>query len=399
MTAVRAARMFDGTADTLVPDPLVVIDGTTIRSVQSGGTVPDGARLIDVGGATLLPGLVDPHVHLVFDGSAAAVANLAAREDDATLAAMREAGTRLLHAGVTTVRDLGDRDYLSLRLRGDEAMPTIAAAGPPLTSPEGHCHFLGGCVEPTEAGMRAAVRAHAERGVDVIKIMASGGTMTPGSRQELSQFDAVTMRAAVDEAHRHGLPVTAHAHGTPAIADALAAGVDGMEHVTFWTIDGVDAPAELLTALAASPVVVGATVGVRPIDGLSPPPVILARMPAMLANMRRLRELGASLVAGTDAGIGPTKPHGVLADALPMLWDLGFAPADALRLITSVAADVCGMGDRKGRLAAGFDADLLAVDGDPSADPAALLRVRAVFARGRRIGSAGWGDSVADDDL
>jgi imidazolonepropionase-like amidohydrolase len=387
-TAVRAARLFDGTGGSWVPNPVVVMDGTTIRSVQSNGAVPDGAHLVDLGGATLLPGLVDTHVHLVFDGTAGAVDNLAARDDDATLAAMREAGTQLLRAGVTTVRDLGDRDYLSLRLRGEQAMPTLVTAGPPLTSPDGHCHFLGGCAEPTESGVRAAVRRHAERGVDVIKIMASGGTLTPGSRQELSQFDAAAMRAAVDEAHRLGLPVTAHAHGTPAIADALAAGVDGMEHVTFWTADGVDAPDDLLTALADSPVVIGATVGIRPMAGMSPPPVIVARLPHVLANHRRLRELGASIVPGTDSGIGPMKPHGVLAYALPTLWDLGFAPAEALRLITSVAAGVCGQADRKGRLAEGFDADLLAVDGDPLADPTALLQVRAVFARGRRVDTA-----------
>jgi hypothetical protein len=140
------------------------------------------------------------------------------------------------------------RDYLSLGLRGQAGLPTILAAGPPITSLSGLCHFLGGTAAPTIEGVRAAVCEHAVRGVDVIKIMASGGSMTPGSRQDLVQFPPEVLRAAVDEAHRVGLPVTAHAHAVAAIADAVAAGVDGLEHVSFWTEDGVDAPASWATA-------------------------------------------------------------------------------------------------------------------------------------------------------
>jgi imidazolonepropionase-like amidohydrolase len=385
LTAIRASWLFDGTGSVLIANPLVVLDGAVIRSVESGGDAPEGGRFVDFDGATLLPGLVDTHVHLAFDASADPVGSLAARDDDAALAAMAAAGRASLRAGVTTVRDLGDRGYLSLQLRDRAGQPTLVAAGPPITSPAGHCHFLRGAAEPTEQGVRAAVREHAGRGVDVIKIMASGGTLTPGTRQECAQFDPGVLRAAVDEAHRHGLPVTAHAHGTPAIADALAAGVDGMEHVSFWSADGVDTPEELLRAVADRRIVVGATVGMVPVPGLAPPPAVLARIPKIIQNYRRLHELGAPFVAGTDAGIAPVKPHGVLAWAPPLLRDLGMGPAESLRAVTSVAAGVCGLAHRKGRVAPGYDADLLVIDGDPLADATALQRVRAVWARGALV--------------
>jgi imidazolonepropionase-like amidohydrolase len=390
LTALRAAWLFDGTGSALIPDPLIVIDGGTIVAVGSGAPAPDGADVIDLGGAALLPGLVDTHVHLAFDASADPVAALAARSDEETTAAMVRAGQAALRGGVTTVRDLGDRDYLSLGLRGQPGLPTILAAGPPVTTaPAGHCHYLGGAAEPTEAGVRAAVREHVERGVDVIKIMASGGTLTPGTYQHLCQFTPEVLRAAVDEAHRHGLPVTAHAHAVAAIADGVAAGADGLEHVSFWTETSVDAPAELIQLIADRRTVVGLTVGMVPIPGLEPPPVVMARLPLIAANMRRMYEAGAVMVVGSDAGIGLVKPHDVVRHAPAMLREVGIGQAEALRMITSAAADVIGLGHRKGRIAPGFDADILAVDGDPIADPAALHRIRAVWARGAAVPGAG----------
>jgi imidazolonepropionase-like amidohydrolase len=390
LTVLRAAWLFDGAGSTLIPDPVVVVKDSAIVAVGSGIPVPDGTAVMDLGGATLLPGLIDTHVHLVFDASADPVGHLAGLDDSQVSKAMTEAARASLRGGVTTVRDLGDRKYLSLPLRGQPGLPTIVAAGPPVTTPGGHCHYLGGAVEPTKAAVRAAVREHAERGVDVIKIMASGGTLTPGSHQHLPQFPPGVLADAVDEAHRHGLPVTAHAHAPASIADAVAAGADGLEHVTFWTEDGVDTPSDgLVRWIADRRTVIGATMGTGPAFGATPLPSVVARVPGIVANLLRLWEAGALVVAGTDAGIGPQKPHDVVRYVPAMLGGLQVDPSEALRLVTSVAAGAIGLGDRKGRVAPGFDADILAVDGNPIADPGALHRIRAVYARGTRVPDAG----------
>ncbi len=380
MTIVYARRLFDGTADRLQHDATIVIERGRITRVETGVPAPAGADVVD----TVLPGLVDGHVHLAFDASPGPVAALDARDDAAAFAAMTAAARAAVQGGITTVRDLGDRGYLTLGLRdaaaSDPTLPTIIAAGPPITTPGGHCHFLGGPAEGVD-GVRAAVREHAGRGVDVIKIMASGGNLTPGSRPEVPQFGRAELGAAVDEAHRLDLPVVAHAHGTQAIADALAAGVDGLEHVTFMTADGVDEiPADVLAALAAGPVVIGITLGIVP--GTAPLPAIAARLPKLTANLRRMYDAGATMIPGTDAGIGPGKPHDVLRYAIGHLAQVGFSPAAALRAATSGAAEACGLGRRKGRVAAGYDADLLIVDGDPLTDPGARHRIQAVYVRG-----------------
>ncbi len=383
-TVVRAARLFDG-SELVDGGSFVVIEGPHIAAVGSGEATLADAELVDFGDATLVPGLVDTHVHLAFDASPDPVGRLAARSDEEVLAAMREAGRVALAGGVTTVRDLGDRSYLSLRLRGEEGMPTVLSAGPPITTAAGHCHFLGGVAEAGVAGVRAAVRQHAERGVDVIKIMATGGQLTPGSHQHLAQFSAEEMRAAVEESHRRGLPITAHAHATAGIVNAVAAGVDGLEHASFWSETGVDDPGEIVGRIAEKGIAVGATVGIVPVPGVVGPPEILRRMPQVIANTRRMQESGVRVVAGTDAGIAPVKPHDVLRHVLPQLVGLGMSPAAGLHTITSLAAEVCGLAASKGRIAPGYDADLLVVAGNPLTDAQAMHRIRAIYSRGRRV--------------
>src|SRR6266702_4879 len=358
---LRAGQVFDGERPQGEAGVLIQ-DGKIIDLDTSRAQFPDGAEVVDFGpDACLLPGLIDAHVHLAFDASADVVTSLAACGDGALLDHMAAAAARALRAGVTTVRDLGDRNYLSLMLRGrfpSAALPHIVAAGPPITTNGGHCYFLGGEAEG-EAALRAAVLERAERGCDVVKVMVSGGNLTAGSRPHESQYDLAALRAVVDEAHRAGLPAAAHVHAARAVADAVEAGFDTLEHVTFFTAGGVSADPALLDRIAASGVVVSVTVGSIP-DGSPPHPAIAQRMAAIIANYGRMFRAGATMVPGTHAGVSPGKPHDVLPYALRALVErIGMTPTQAMRAATTIAASAIGLERAKGRIAAGADADVL----------------------------------------
>ncbi|MEU8571244.1 amidohydrolase family protein [Streptomyces pathocidini] len=388
LQAVRAGHLFDGRA--VQGAGTVLIGGGRILDVDTTGAAPPAdAELVDLGtDAWLLPGLIDTHVHLAFDASDDVVGRLVEADDPTLLAGMREAAATALRAGITTVRDLGDRGYLSLVLRQEIADgacpgPHIVASGPPITAPGGHCHFLGGEAAGAEA-VRAAVRERHERGCSVVKVMAGGGALTPGSVAHPSRYGFAELRAAVEEAHRLGLPTAAHVHAGASIVDALAAGFDSLEHVTFLGEAGVEADLLVMHSIVKRGVFVGTTVGglpgARPVSAYA-----AACTDGIRAVHARLHRAGARMTAGSDAGIAPDKPHDVLPYAIAALAELGMTPAQALGAATVEAAAACGLGDRKGRIARGMDADLLAVGGGLLSDLSALREVRAVFREGRRV--------------
>jgi imidazolonepropionase-like amidohydrolase len=386
---ITARRLFDGRADSIVEDPLIEVSDGRIVDVRQCRASMDRSAMVDLGDATLLPGLIDVHQHLGFDASEDPVAHLAADDDATLLLRMRVAALRALAGGVTMIRDLGDRNYVSLTLRewfrgAAEVGPEILASGPPITVTGGHCWFLGGEADGVQ-GVREAVRERVHRGVDVIKIMATGGNLTPTLGPHESQYGAAELTAAVDAAHAHGLKIAAHAHGGQGIADAMTAGVDSIEHCTFFSADGVDADADVIAELGRRQAVVSVTGGTLP--GATPPfPAMAKRLDAIRANHGALHRAGARLVCGTDAGVGPNKPHDVLrygVSAFPEF--IGMTNAEALRANTSVAADACGVGDRKGTIEIGKDADLVAVTGDPLDDIARIQQVLAVFVRGNPV--------------
>lgn len=389
MLAVRARALFDGVGPGLTERPTVLIENGRISAVHPGGVPLIGTEVLDLGAATLLPGFIDTHTHLAFDASDDVIGRLTTADDPTLLDRVRAAARASLAAGVTTVRDLGDRGYLTLRLRAETAHdpaagPHVIASGPPLTTTRGHCWFLGGQTEGVD-GVRAAVRERAERGADLVKVMVTGGDLTPGSDPYSVQYGRDELRAIVDEAHHHGLPVTAHAHAVTGIREAVATGFDTIEHCFFLTESGVDFDRRVIEEMVRRGVTASLTLGALP-GGPPPPAHIARRIPSLITGLATLRASGVRLSLGSDSGIFPVKAHGSYPYGITAMAEFGFTPTEALRAATSTAALVCGLGDRKGRIAAGYDADLVAVGGDPVADVGAVRDVVAVIRGGVRVG-------------
>ena len=389
MLAIRARHAFDG-VDVWLEGAVVLVEGGRILGMEPiGFTPPDGTEVVEIDG-TVLPGLVNAHVHLCGDSRDGALERLPEFSADHLDAVISTALRGQLASGVTTVRDLGDPSWSVVDRRDAPRAgePHIVASGPPITSVGGHCWMMGGEVAGVDA-LRAAVRERAERRVDVVKIMASGGNMTPGTDVGATQFTLDELRAVVDESHRLGLRVTAHAHALAAVEQAIEAGVDGIEHCTCLTAEGIDFSSDLMARLSRAHIDVCPTLGRAP--GVLPPP----RVREMLERFNMTFETrnaivaaahaaGVCIVSGDDGGITNAKPHGIFAEALIGLHTGGVSASETLASATSVAAQGCGVGDRKGRLRAGYDADLVVVDGDATTDITALRSVSAVFLRGER---------------
>lgn len=377
MIALTAARLFDG--NQLVDNPVVVLDGKQIVSV--GVDPPNGVEVVDLGDATLLPGFVDTHVHLVFNGEGSLEDQVAGFSDDELRDRARANALTALAVGVTTMRDLGDRNYVTLSLRDDPNLPTILCAGPPLTVPQGHCWYLNGETEPDE--VVSAVAEHHARGVDVIKIMVSGGHGTPTFPMHVNQFTTEQVQQVVEAARHRGLPVAAHCHGPDSIASSVAARVDTIEHCSFIGEDMMAHPVEaLIDEMAEHDIVLSATIGVFP--GADPPQFVQDNLALMLTVQGRLNTIGGTIVVGTDSGIAPPKMHGVYPYGFGHLLEMGLSRSDALSAMTVAGARVLGFEASKGRIAQGYDADLVAVAGNPLTD-GDLLTAVGVWLRGTRV--------------
>ncbi|MYW64447.1 amidohydrolase family protein [Streptomyces sp. SID8379] len=386
---VTAARVLAGADRHVVPDGAVLVRDGKIACVGPREEVqrhalPDEPRLAHPAG-TLLPGLIDAHVHLCFDAGPDPVATLQEQDDEALFTDMKVRAGQLLRTGVTTVRDLGDRNALALRLsksvtEGKTVGPRVISAATPVTPPGGHCWFLGGEASGTDE-VRRLVQRNIAQGAHVIKVMETGGGLTKGGANSWeSQFSHEELAALVDEAHGAGLPVAAHAHGTDGIAAAVEAGVDTIEHCTWMTPDGFEVREDVLARIVEKGIHV--CPAVSPHWPMLPKYFGAERAEAMFDAVRHMARAGARLIAGTDAGVQRAGFDG-LPSSLTFYEHLGLSVERILAMATTEAAHALGVGDETGQLSPGFSADLLVVDGDPLADLGALKAVATVVAAGK----------------
>ncbi len=349
----------------------------------------DADRVWDYDGCFAVPGLIDAHVHLCLDPALLSPddqAKVPPRERDA---AMEQRALDMVRAGITTARDLGEGEWRALRLRdriaaGSVPGPRLLCAGQPLTSAGGHCHFWGGEAEGRDA-QRAVIARQIDRGVDWIKVMATGGVFTKGSGVRTVQFEMAELAAAVAQSAAAGLGVAAHCHGRAGIENAAAAGVRTVEHCSFAGEEGFgsDFDAATVALLRERGTVVSPTVNAgwgRRATRDGEPTGFFGRMSRVL---RALRDEGVPMIASTDAGI-PGVRHDALAEGIVAFAHYAdLTPLDALRSATVDSAAALGLGGVCGALVPGLSADILILDGDPLLDLGALCRPVAVHARGR----------------
>ncbi|MFJ9783666.1 amidohydrolase family protein [Amycolatopsis sp. NPDC101161] len=382
-TVITAGRVLPRPSAPVLDGAVLVRDGVLVaagpRAEVLPQAAPDAARY-DFPTATAMAGLFNVHVHLAFDASREMLAHFQA---GTSVEDARSRLSSMLRSGVTTVRDLGDRDHLGAAVRrsfAGSAAPRLLVSGPPITVPHGHCHFFGGEVTSDES-IRALIDANAAAGADVIKVMASGGQITEGGADMWeSQFSARELSVVVSHAASHGLPVAAHAHGADAIEAAVEAGVSTVEHCSFLTGPRSFDRRSAVAARMAESGISACSTSSRNWR------VIVEKLgdeaaEAMYGRLPWLEEHGVRLLAGTDAGL----PGSVFDDpvgALELYEWLGFSRRRILEIATCDSAAGLGLADVTGRLEAGLAADVLVVEGDPLASLAALRNPVLVMAQG-----------------
>lgn len=399
VTVLKAARLFDSVSGKLTEPGVVIIAGDKIQAAGSNLSVPAGAKVIDLGDATLLPGFIDAHVHLSMESSPDWYKDwfegmVRFPAEQALYGAHYAKAT--LDAGFTTVRDLGSTDYVSLGLRNAIAAgvipgPRMLVANYAIGATGGHADQdpvpldriaaagpdKGVCNGPDEC--RAAVRYQLKFGADVIKFMPSGGVLSLSDPVDVPELSQEEMNAIVQEAHAWHRKVAAHCHGDRAAKMAIAAGVDSIEHGSFLEDDTLQEMKQKHVYLVPT-LFAGEWVGQH---ADTYPPAVAEKARAASAHMmlmfQHAAKIGVQVALGTDAGV---EPHGRNAREFSLMTANGFTPAQSLMAGTAGGADLLGVADQTGTLQAGKFADVVAVPGNPLSDISATQRPIFVMKQG-----------------
>ncbi|PKM14351.1 MAG: amidohydrolase [Gammaproteobacteria bacterium HGW-Gammaproteobacteria-2] len=381
VTVLKAAHLFDGTSGRLSEPGVVVVRGQRIIAVGADAAIPAGSEVIDLGDATLMPGIIDAHTHISYDHvddwAQGFYEGMLRFPVEQSFHAARNAQVTL-QAGVTTVRDVGAADFIDIALRnainaGLTEGPQMLVAGHAIGSTGGHCDnspfppervkpsgpIEGVCNGPEEC--RAAVRYQMKWGADVIKICASGGVLSESDPVDVPQLTPAELSAIMSEAHAWGRKVAAHSHGDLAARLAVEAGVDSIEHGSFLSADTL----KLMKAKGVYLVPTRMTqVWVNDKADTYPPKIgdkARAAAKAHTVMFKQALQIGVPIAFGTDAAV---YPHGLNAQEFGDMVDIGMAPAAALLSSSQGAARLLGIEADTGTLSAGKFADVLAVPGN-----------------------------------
>ena len=399
---VHCGHLFDSASGTMKGETSITVQGDRITAVEPGrASVPAGAASIELGSATCLPGLIDSHVHLTSQFSATSYSDQF-RMNPADYAIRGTAyAKRTLLAGFTTVRNLGDAANESIALRnaikaGIVDGPRILTAGKAIGSTGGHADetdgyradLMGdpgpadGIINSPEDAWKA-IRQHYKDGVDLIKIMPSGGVLDESASADNAQLTEDELRALVTAAKDYGYAVAAHAHGTEAIRRAVLAGVDSIEHGTY--MDDADMKLMKQHGTWYVPTIIAGDYVARKAKtpGFYPPQVAAKASqvgPLILATAGRAYRAGVPIAFGTDAGV---YPHGDNAHEFELMVQAGMPAAFALQTATRNASKLLRMDKDIGSIEVGKFADIVAVPGDPTADIALMKQVDFVMKAGQ----------------
>jgi len=423
--ALKAARLFDGKTATLLQNGVVIVKGDTIADVGSNLPIPDGARVIDLGDATLSPGFMDAHTHLTLDYSGnyneRRLQELDLNVSEQAIRATKHAGATV-QAGFTTVRDLGSRfvasrEFVDVALRNSinkdivvgprmlVATKGIGATGGHFDPMNGFRDFLFGREPDYTDGIangpdeiRKAVRFEVKNGADVIKAAVSGGVLSLTDEVDTPQLTPAEMAALVDESHRLRKKVAVHCHGDQAAREAIEAGVDSIEHGSFMkpeTLARMKNKGTFLTpTLMASEWIMGKMNNYPLALQAKAKAAYLARS----EMFRNALKIGIKISFGTDAAVFP---HGQNAKEFKLMVDLGMKPLDALKSATASDAELLGIAQKVGTLEKGKLADIIAMPGDPTADITVTEHVSFVMKEGKiiRTGPATAETAATDESI
>jgi imidazolonepropionase-like amidohydrolase len=389
--SIRCGKLLDVRSGRMLSDQVISFgDDGTITSVATSS----GTATIDLSNATCLPGLIDVHTHLTSDPTGAGYQALGISVPREAVTGVKNARITL-HAGFTTVRNVGAGDFTDVAVRdginaGEIEGPRMLVSGPPLGITGGHCdnnllpfefHFKDSGVADGPWPARAKVRETIKYGADVIKICASGGVLSKGDQPGTPQYTLEEMTAIAEEAHKLGRKVAAHAHGTQSIKDAIRAGIDSIEHSSLIDDEGIALAKQHGTYLVFDIYNDDFILQEGAKAGMLPESIEKEKKIGRLQreNFRRAWQAGTKMAFGTDAGV---YPHGDNARQFAKMVEWGMKPIDAIQAATIRAADLIGWPDKVGAVEAGHFADIIAVSGDPTVDVRTLESVKFVMKGG-----------------